>query len=153
MRRKERERAAEFALQVFANAEFATLSTVSADGQPYGVPLSQIVMNGAIYFHCALEGLKLDNITANPKVSISAVSRTKLRPEKYTTEYDSAIAFGTCSLVADVAEKREAMLEICRKFAPENMERAAMMIERSMNEVGVGKVTIESITGKSNDEE
>ena len=151
MRRADREMSTEFALGVFAAAEYATLSSVSADGEPYGVPVSPVMMNGAVYFHCATEGHKLDNIAANPQACISAVSRTKLVPSMFTTEYDSAIVFGTCEIVADDEEKREALREICRKFAPPAMaERVERMIESSLGETAVCRVTIDRITGKSN---
>ena len=150
MRRSDREMSAEFALRVLSEAEFATLSSVSADGQPYGVPLSQVVLDGAVYFHCAAEGHKLENLAAEPRVSVSAVSRTKLVPEKYTTEYDSAIAFGRCEIVTEADEKTRALLAICEKYAPQDMEKAAGMIARSLGETCVCRVTIERITGKSN---
>ena len=150
MRRSDREMSAEFALRVLETAEYATLSTVGADGQPYGVPLSQVLLDGAVYFHCAAEGHKLENIAAQPLVCVSAVSRTKLVPEKFTTEYDSAIAFGRCEIVTDADEKTRALLAICEKYAPQDMQKAAGMIARSLGETCVCRVTLGSVTGKSN---
>ena len=150
MRRSDREMNTEFALRVFDVAEYATLSTTSADGQPYGIAVSAVVLDDAVYFHCATEGHKLNNIAVEPRVCISAVSRTKPRPEKFTTEYDSAVAFGTCELVTDRVKKTRVLLAICEKFAPGNMENAAKTIEYALDMTVVCRVTIERLTGKSN---
>ncbi|MDF2839216.1 MAG: putative nitroimidazole resistance protein, partial [Evtepia sp.] len=56
MRRKDREKDSQFALEVLKNCEYATLATVNPDGTPYCIPISPAMMDGALYFHCALEG-------------------------------------------------------------------------------------------------
>ena len=43
--------------------------------QPYAVPLSYVFHDQCIYFHCATEGHKLDNIRANPAVSFCVVGQ------------------------------------------------------------------------------
>ena len=59
MRRKDRERDAAFAWEVFDKAPYAVLSM--RDGESgYGVPLSPARIGERVYFHCALEGKKLD---------------------------------------------------------------------------------------------
>ena len=106
MRRKDREKDATFALEVIRDCEYATLATVNPDGTPYCIPISPILMDNIIYFHCTLEGKKLTNIANNSAVCISGVRHTRLVPEKLTTEFDSAITFGNCSMVADDGEKQ-----------------------------------------------
>lgn len=86
MRRKDRKKDADFALEVLRDCEYATLATVNEDGTPYCIPISPVLVDGCIYFHCALEGKKLDNINQNPNVCVSCVRHTKLVPEKFTTE-------------------------------------------------------------------
>ena len=46
------------------------LATV-AEGRPYAVPLNYAYIDGKIYFHCALEGRKLDAVRANPEVCLA----------------------------------------------------------------------------------
>lgn len=80
-------------------ADFGFLATVDDTGQPYCVPLNHVYVGGYIVFHCALEGAKLDNIRANPKVSYAVCTEHEVMPDKISTRYKSAIAFGTAEIV------------------------------------------------------
>ena len=54
---------ATFALEVLDKAPYVTVSFTRPDGTPYGVPLSLARTDDkTFYFHCALEGDKLDCI-------------------------------------------------------------------------------------------
>ncbi len=44
------------------------LATLGQDGYPYITPVNYVYTEGAIYFHSAREGEKIDNIRANAKV-------------------------------------------------------------------------------------
>ncbi|WP_457575452.1 pyridoxamine 5'-phosphate oxidase family protein [Desulfomarina sp.] len=44
------------------------LATFGQDGYPYITPLNYVYWQGAVYFHCALEGEKLDNIDMDNRV-------------------------------------------------------------------------------------
>ena len=150
MRRKDRQKDATFALEVFRDCEYATLATVNPDGTPYCMPISPVLNDTTIYFHCALEGKKLTNIQHNNAVCISAVRYTKLVPEKFTTEYESAVAIGSCVMVQDPEEKKMALRLICDKYAVENKANAEDAITRSLPRTGIGKILITEITGKAN---
>ena len=57
---------AAFALEFFDKAPYITVSFTRADGTPYGVPLSLArTDDNTFYFHCALEGDKLDCMATN----------------------------------------------------------------------------------------
>jgi nitroimidazol reductase NimA-like FMN-containing flavoprotein (pyridoxamine 5'-phosphate oxidase superfamily) len=100
MRRKDREMDAEFARSVIDRADFGTLATVNEDGSPYCVPLSTAISDNKIYFHAALEGKKIDNIKRCQKVCLSYVCEVHVPPievDTFTTEFESAVVFGTAS--------------------------------------------------------
>ena len=118
---------AAFALEVFDKAPYITVSFTRADGTPYGVPLSLArTDDNTFYFHCALEGDKLDCIATNPKVALSAV--TKCAPTvgpkdgSFTLQFKSAMAVGMAEIVTDRDEKIEAMRVICQRFLPKHMD-------------------------------
>ncbi len=68
---------AAFALEVLDKAPYVTVSFTRPDGTPYGVPLSLARTDEkTFYFHCAMEGEKLDCIATNPMVALSAVTRS-----------------------------------------------------------------------------
>jgi len=150
MRRKDRQRDVDFAKQVFADSEYCTLAMVDENNKPYCIPISPVIDNDHIYFHCATEGKKLDILKNNNNVCISCVSYTKLLPEKYTTEYKSAVATGRCEIVLDKEEALHALLLITKKYAMNNLENFEKEVNSSEGKVYVMRVTIDTITGKAN---
>jgi uncharacterized protein len=128
--------------------EYGILSTVSADGQPYGVPISFSIAGDVVYFHSAVEGHKLDNLIANKKVSFCVIGKTEVLPEKFGTKYESAIVFGEAFEVRD-EEKRRGLMELVKKYSPGFVEKGLEYIDSAGGKTRVYKIVIESITGKS----
>lgn len=147
MRREDRQSTEEQAVSLLQNCEYGVLSTVSREGYPYGVPLSYIYKDSALYFHSALTGHKLDNIANNAKVSFCVVGNTKTLPEKFSTSYESVVAYGQASEVTG-KEKTEALLALITKYSPDYLEKGKAYIENSGDTTTVMKITIEHITGK-----
>src|SRR5512139_1817387 len=110
MRKKDRAVSEDEAKGILLKGEYGILSTVSPDGQPYGVPLNYSYTGDGIYFHCAVEGHKLENIQANNKVSFCVVGQTEVLPEKFSTKYESVIVFGEASEVTG-DEKHKGLIE------------------------------------------
>lgn len=147
MRKAKRERDAQWALEVMDRAPFVTMSMTRPDGTPYGLPLSLIRTDDrTFYFHCALEGEKLDCIRKNPVVSLSAVSKCSPRfeeeKENYTMYYHSAIALGRAEIVEDRDEKIEALRLLCERFLPHYMDHFDAAIERSLAITAVVRITL-----------
>ena len=138
---------AAFALEVLDKAPYVTVSFTRLDGSPYGVPLSLARTDDkTFYFHCALEGDKLDCIAVNPIVALSAVTRCTptVGPKdgSFTLQYKSAMAVGKAEVVMDRSEKIEALRAICQRFLPQHMEAFDNAIERSLERTAVVKITL-----------
>lgn len=154
MRKKSREMDAQWALEVMRKAPYITVSFTRADGTAYAVPLSLACTDDRTwYFHCALEGDKLDAIAAHPQVCLSAV--TKCAPTvgpkdgSFTLQYRSAIAFGTAELVTDDTEKIRALRAISERFLPQHMDAFDDAIARSLHRTAVVRITLDELpTGK-----
>ena len=138
---------ATFALEVLDKAPYITVSFTRPDGSPYGVPLSLARTDDkTFYFHCALEGDKLDCIAANPMVALSAV--TKCAPTvgpkdgSFTLQYKSAMAVGKAEVVTDRDEKIEALRAICQRFLPHHIFAFDDAIARSLERTAVVKITL-----------
>ena len=147
MRKASREMDAAFALEVLDKAPYITVSFTRADGTPYGVPLSLARTDEkTFYFHCALEGEKLDCIAANPTVALSAVTRCTptVGPKdgSFTLQYKSAMAIGKAKIVTDRDEKIEALRAICQRFFPKHMDAFDDAIARSLERTAVVKITL-----------
>ncbi len=147
MRRTDKERDAAFAIQVFREAAYATLSLVTPDGKPYAVPVNAVTDGKAFYFHCAGEGMKLEILRQTPAVCLSAVSYAAIVPEKLTTLYRSAVAKGTAEIVTDLDEKAHALRLITEFYAPEYVSMLDTRADCTQRAVIV-KIVPTEITGK-----
>lgn len=148
MRRSDRQLVAEETEKILSEGEYGVLSTSGSNGYAYGVPLSYAFINGCIFFHCALEGLKLTNIDYNNKVSFCVVGKTKVLPDKFSTMYESAVVFGTACEV-NGQEKQEALIALIEKYSPEFMESGRKYAQGSGNITKVYKIEIDHMTGKA----
>ncbi|MEI6842105.1 MAG: pyridoxamine 5'-phosphate oxidase family protein, partial [Methanomicrobiales archaeon] len=148
VRRKDREIGMEHAIELLANCEYGVLSTVGKDGQPYGVPLSYAYKDNRIYFHCALNGHKIENMENNPQVSFCVVGTTKVLPEKFGTEYESAMAFGIASEVFG-PERYGALLLLLEKYSSEFIDQGKKYIDQKDQATKVFKIEINHMSGKA----
>lgn len=137
----------EESMKVLEEAEYGIVSTISEDGYPYGFPMSHIVLDDSIYFHCGIVGHKLDNISNNDKVSFTVVGNTELLPDKLDTNYESVIVYGRARKV-EGEEKIVALIEILEKYAKDFMDEGKASIQEDKDITNVFKISIEHITGK-----
>ncbi len=92
------------------------LSTVPAEGQPYGVPVNYSYPPEGLYFHCVVEGHTLENLSGNSPVSFCVVGRTEAWPDKFETKYESVIVFGRAVEVLE-AEKHPGLVELAKRYS------------------------------------
>lgn len=172
MRRKDREMDKAFSYSIIDKAEFGTLATINEDGSPYCVPVSMARNEDKIYIHGTSQSTKIDNIERNPKVCMSFVGDVKALPpspreefekdlqdpaafrkiasNKFTTEYESAVIFGTAHIIENTEEKILGLKLLSEKYSPENMPYFDAAIENSLKVTCVLRIDIEKITGKRN---
>ncbi len=148
IRRKDREITESEALAILHKAEYGVLSTASPEGVPYGIPLSFCFLDGVIYFHCAMEGRKTDNLEQNKQVSFCAVGDTEVLPEKFGTKYESAIVSGQ-ALEVFGNEKQLALEGLINKYSSGFAASGAKYIEALNHKTRVFKVVVEQLSGKS----
>ena len=148
MRRKEKIMPESDALRILKEAEFGTLATVGADGYPYAVVLNYALDGNSIYFHTAHDGHKVSNIDFCDHVCFSVVGYHKLLAEKFDTEYDSVIVFGTAKRVEDDGEKEKAYMGLIEKYSPAYKVQGLDHIARASQTAAVYRITIEHKTGK-----
>ena len=122
---------------------------LSADGQPYVVPLNYAYAEGKILVHCALTGKKLGHIRANPRVCFS-VGRQTGRVREHAgqdpchIDSDSVICYGRARIV-ETAKERKALLDLFnRRFNP---DAEPISQERAEN-CGAVEITVEEMTGR-----
>ena len=150
MRRKDRAMADEAARALLEKGEYGFLATVGKDNLPYGVPLSYALLDGKLYFHCAREGRKVDNLAFCREVSFTVVGETRpVYTKNFTTYYESVMVFGAVSEVADPDEKFHSLYALAEKYLPEHLGKAEGDIRNSFARTAVYRLDITAMTGKA----
>lgn len=147
-RRQDRTITRDEAYTLLNRAEYGILSTVGADGLPYGIPVSYCVIENEIYFHCAVEGRKLRNIAHNPQVSFCVVGNTNVLPDKFSTEYESTVISGKAEEVFDT-EKQKGLEGLLHKYSVGHFEKGLKYIEALDHKTKVYRIPISNISGKA----
>jgi nitroimidazol reductase NimA-like FMN-containing flavoprotein (pyridoxamine 5'-phosphate oxidase superfamily) len=128
------------------------LGTVGADGWPMVKPLNFAYHAGRIYFHCALEGEKLDHIAHDSRVCfqvdlpIAYVNGTAENACRATFLYRCVIIRGRARLVDDEAEKVQALTALMAKHQPTGS--FGPFPAEALAVTGVVRIDIEEMVGK-----
>ena len=147
MRRHKQQLSQEEARAVLAHGRWGTLAVLGDEGYPYTVPLNYGYYNGALYFHCAQTGHKLDAIASCDKVSFCVVERDTVVPQEYTSYYKSVVAFGRAHIVEDEQEKQESLHFLGMRYHPDR-DATDAEIEKSGAHLHMVRIDIEHLTGK-----
>lgn len=150
VRRKDCAIGADECLGLLESGRYCVLATTDDQGQPYAVPLSYVFWEGKIWFHCAHQGHKIENLKDNPRCSLTVVGDNQpVYYKDFTTWYESVVVFGTAEEICNEAVKTEALLALARKYLPEHMDKAPGSIAASLSRTAVYAVSIKKITGKA----
>lgn len=149
MRRKDRQMPEDFAWEVVDKCEYAFLAMTAEDGGPYGLPVTIVRDGRAVYFHSAMEGRKTVCLRQHPRVCLTCVGDTRVPEGKFTTLFESAVAFGTAAEVTAEEEKIHALRLLCQHHTPDNMADFDRAIAASLRRTAIWKIAVEEITGKA----
>ncbi len=148
MRRADRAITQEEAIALLNRGEYGILSTVSKNGEPYGLPLSYCVVDDSIYFHCAVDGKKLEHFKNNKSVSFCVVGNTEILQSKFSTKYESVILSGKIEESFD-DEKQIGLEGLVHKYSPEFIDKGITYIASALEETKVFRIKITNLSGKA----
>ncbi len=159
MRRKKQLLPQKKAEEILLGGTSGVLALSGDNGYPYAVPISYVYDGRHIYFHSARNGHKLDSVLRNPKASFCVIAEDSVRPETYTTLFQSVIVFGKLRVLEDGREKRSAIEKLALRYAPGDSaggrNRAInqewdrfCMLDMSIDQM-TGKASIERIRDKN----
>jgi nitroimidazol reductase NimA-like FMN-containing flavoprotein (pyridoxamine 5'-phosphate oxidase superfamily) len=148
MRRQDRQISESEAIEILQKGEFGVLSMCTPDNSGYGIPLNYALKDKVIYFHCALEGSKVEYLRKNNRVSFCVIGRTNVLPSQFGTMYESAIASGVATEV-EGEEKHEALMLFLEKYSADYIPEGTEYMIKAFKRVKVIKLSIETITGKA----
>lgn len=136
-------------VRILQEGEYGILSTCGLDKEPYGTPVNYVYRDGIIYFHCANEGRKIDNIKENNLVGFTVVGKTQIIPSKYSTAYESVIVSGEARILPDI-ERSKPLLALMEKYSADFLKGANDYIQRHLEKTTVIEIKITDLKGKRN---
>ena len=107
MRRRDRQIPEEQAWEILDRCDYAVLAMTAENGTPYGLPLNVVREGRVVYFHGAHAGRKAACLQKAPRVCLTCVETCEIVPERYTTRYASAVAFGRVEEITEPEEDEE----------------------------------------------
>jgi len=148
MRRKEKEITdKKMMLDIISRAQVCYLG-MSKDNMPYVIPINFGYFENTIYFHCALEGEKIDVLKENPHVCMVFNIDNKLIndvvQDDWTMYYKSVIAYGKVEFIMDIAERQNAINIMFHHYGGKDYPLPESVLAKTM----FLKVKIEKMTGK-----
>ena len=124
---------------------------INGEEYPYIVPLNfgyEMGENLVLYFHSALEGMKIDLIKKKNKVSFEMDTAHELYSEESrgycTFRYKSVIGTGEIYFIEDEKEKENALQKIMNHYHMEDFPWSRAAMPRTL----VYKLEVRTITGK-----
>jgi nitroimidazol reductase NimA-like FMN-containing flavoprotein (pyridoxamine 5'-phosphate oxidase superfamily) len=145
MRRTDKQLSTRETLDLLVRGQEGVLGTISDNSYPYTVVVNYIYYNDKVYFHCAKEGLKIDNIRYHDKVSFTVYDDVEVIGEALNTKYKSLTLFGKAR-VMDATQ--DVLLALINKYANINVDKAKQMIKKEINDTLIVEIKIDHITGK-----
>lgn len=145
---------------ILSRCTIGRLATNGGDGYPYITPVNYVYHGGAIYFHCARSGEKLDNIKREAKVCFEVdIPLAYLDLDYYgenpegcdvTQFYHCVIMRGRAEIVKEIDEKLSALNALVTSHEPQGRQFQTITAEtKAVSLCEVVAVRIESMSGKS----
>jgi nitroimidazol reductase NimA-like FMN-containing flavoprotein (pyridoxamine 5'-phosphate oxidase superfamily) len=105
---------------------------------------------GCLYFHCALNGHKLDMLQANTKVCATVIEDGGYIPDHCEHVYASVVIRGEMSLVTALEEKKHGLEVLLRHLEkhPDPIRERNIRNDASYDRVGILRLSIHHISGK-----
>jgi uncharacterized protein len=153
MRRKDREITDESdMINLLQSQLVGTLSLITTEG-PYCVPVNYLYLDECIYFHCALEGRKIESIQYDNRVCflVEQIGPLALWDKRcgITQIYKSVISFGTAEIITDFNIKKNILIKMTDKYISQEYNYSSMKDEY-IHITNIVKINIGYMTGKEN---
>lgn len=150
MRRKEKEIAAKADLESILEKAAVCRLGMAADGEPYVVPLCFGYRDGALFFHSASRGRKVEILGRNPRVCFEVDIDAKIVRGAgacdWGMRYQSVVGFGTAVEITDPDEKRAALDVIMAHYAEAG--ESFQYPQSGLRKTTVFRVDVRRMTGK-----
>ena len=148
MRRNRQQLSREECERILGRCTSGVLALAGDGGYPYAVPLSYVYVDGAIIFHSAVEGHKVDAIKRDNRCSFCVIEQDEIKPAEFTTYFRSVIAFGRIHILETADEKVQALRLLGRRYSPGDELGLQHEIDKSLDHVLLLRLNIDHLSGK-----
>ena len=148
MRRNRQQLSREECERILGRGTSGVLALAGDGGYPYAVPLSYVYADGAIIFHSAMQGHKVDAIRRDSRCSFCVIEQDEVKPAEFTTYFRSVIAFGRISMLENTDEKVQALRLLGRRYSPGDESGLQHEIDKSLDHVLLLRLDIDHLSGK-----
>ena len=148
MRRNRQQLSREECERILGRCTSGVLALAGDGGYPYAVPLSYVYADGAIIFHSAVEGHKVDAIKRDNRCSFCVIEQDEIKPAEFTTYFRSVIAFGRIHILETADEKVQALRLLGRRYSPGDEPGLQHEIDKSLDHVLILRLNIDHLSGK-----
>lgn len=144
---------------ILQKAKIGRLATLGPDGYPYVVPVNYVYWRQTIYFHCARQGEKLDNIRRHDKVCFEVDLPLAYLDTGYDTSlpacevgqfYQCVVIRGRAEIVDDIGEKVNALNALMASHEGVEDFAAITAATPAVALCAVVAVRVENLTAKAN---
>ncbi|MGE5313126.1 MAG: pyridoxamine 5'-phosphate oxidase family protein [Acidobacteriota bacterium] len=134
---------------ILSASHICRLAMVDQSGEPYLVPLNYACHEGALFFHSAAAGRKIDILRAHPRVCFEIESGVEVVPHElaceWTTKYRCVIGYGRVEFIEGEEEKRRVLELIMAQHGKPGPNAFKSGQVRSL---AIMKLTIDELTAK-----
>jgi flavin-nucleotide-binding protein len=149
IRRYKQQISDEECIEVLKNAPRGVLSFIGENGYPYAIPINQFYddRDNKLYFHGALQGLKLDLLKINNKVCFTAMDEGFIKEGEWALNIKSVVCLGHMETLNDHEKILDQCRRLARKFYPTE-QSIEDEIKKAGSRVNMLVMTIDRMTGK-----
>jgi len=137
---------------ILMKGKYAVIS-MCRENEPYIVTLSYgyDADNGALYFHSAKKGLKLDFLNANKKVCATVIDDKGYVMDECGHQYESVVFWGDMHIVNDLRERKHGMSILLHHLEEKDtvIKEKQLKSDDFYSKMEILKLTIKQIHGKA----
>ena len=149
MRRFKQQLSKEECFEILKSAPRGVIAMNGENGYPYAVTINQYFdeTDGKIYFHGALQGLKVDLLEKDNKVCFTTTDEGHIEDGDWANTFKSVVCLGHVEEVNDKEKIYDRLRKLANGFYPSE-ESIEKEIEKAGSRVKMYVINIDHMTGK-----
>lgn len=149
MRRFNQQISDEECIEVLKKAPRGVISFIGENGYPYAIPINQFYdeTDNKLYFHGAMQGLKLDLLKINNKVCFTVMDEGFIKEGEWALNIKSVVCLGHMEILTDHEKILDQCRRLARKFYPTE-QSIEDEVKKAGSRVNMLVMSIDRMTGK-----